>query len=79
MKNAEKRFLKFHFPEIANNEKLPSNYCNIQLFTGLEHDKNGIASEIQEDILIVASEYKIPKIRLYPVFCKPISKCFEIK
>jgi len=76
--NDKKRYLKYHFPEIEDCGKLPVNYSFIQLFTGILNDEKGQGIPIAPDKTIGAHDYKIPEINLYPVFHKPISKCFTI-
>ena len=76
---AESRYLKYHCPEIQNRMELPANYQFIQLFTGISINEKGQAIPYNEEKKIVAKEYKIPEIYLYPVFHKPISKCFIIE
>ncbi len=78
MKNTTKRYLKYHFPEIEDNRALPVNYKDIQLYVGIESNENGKEKACPPEKKIVSGEYKIPKINLFPVFHKPISKCFII-
>lgn len=74
----KKRFLKYHFHELENCCSLPVNYSYIQLYTGILLDEKGEALPFENEKTIVASAYKIPEINLYPVFQKPISRCFPI-
>jgi hypothetical protein len=70
----EKRFLKYHFPLLVNNTRLPANFEFIQLYTGISLDEQGQSKRYIEPDKIHAKAYQVPAINLYPAFHKPISK-----
>ena len=70
----EKRFLKYHFPDLEKHAALPANFEFIQLFTGITIDEQGKSEQLIEPDTIHAKAYQIPSMKLYPIFHKPISK-----
>lgn len=78
MSELEKRYLKFHFSNLEHEAVFPANYQFIQLYTNLEVSKQGRGIPIKLNKKIKVNPYKIPEVNLFPSFCKPISKCFEI-
>lgn len=70
----DKRYLKYHFPEIADTPGLPANLQYTQLFTGLSVDEKGRAKPFAEPATIFVEVYQVPAFDLYPAFHKPISK-----
>lgn len=75
----EKRYLRFHFPEIADDDPgLPANLQYAQLFTGLGVDEMGWAKPLAEIATIFVEAYQVPEFELYPAFHKPISKFITI-
>lgn len=73
----EKRFLKYHYPKIKNNEKLPVSYQYIQLYSIVSTDEQGVGKDVELPIKISVADYQIPEIELHPAFYKPISKCIN--
>lgn len=71
-KMEEKRYLKYHFPELENPPELPANFRYVQLYIGITIDEEGFGKPLDEVDTIYVKDYQVPAFDLYPVFHKPI-------
>lgn len=76
-KNKNKRMLKFHFPELSNNETLPLNYRHIMHYTTSEVDEKGklIEKTVPESYTIKVNGLQC-KLSDFDCFYKQISRIF---
>lgn len=80
----EKRYLKFFYPILENNEQLPVGLKFTQLYTSIQTKDDldiNTGKYNPEDLTlrkVCVEKYGIPQSMVYPQFNKPISKFIKI-